>query len=132
MPSWDLRHAPELPVHPPGVFQNRVVLVLLSVAAFVVTLLSARRAPQSSWAYLTFGFIVAMLTNVFVPHLPAAIRFRGYAPAAITATAINLPLMTFLAVRAVGDGWVSGWKAVAFGAGVPLALRSGIAVWLAR
>jgi hypothetical protein len=72
-----------------------------------------------------------MLTNVFVPHLPARFDF-GYAPVVITAVAINLPLMTFLAVRAVGDGWVSGWKAVAFGAGVPLTLGSGIAVWLAR
>ena len=132
MPSWDLRHAPELRVHPPGVFHIRLVLVPLSVAAFLVTLLSARRGPQSSWAYLTFGFIVAMLTNVFVPHLPAAIRFRGYAPGVITAVAIKLPLMTFLAVRSVGDGWVSGWKAAAFGAGIPLTLSSGIAVWLAR
>lgn len=92
-----------------------------------------RRAfAHSIWAYLTFGSIVAMLANVFVPHLPAAIRFRGYAPGVITAVAINLPLMTFLALRAVRDGWVSGCKAVAFGTGDPLALAGSIAVWLER
>ena len=46
MPSWDMRHAPELPVHPPGVFQIRLVLVALSVAAFVVNLLSASRTAE--------------------------------------------------------------------------------------
>lgn len=107
MPSWDARREAESPA-------------------------PRRAVPESIWAYLTFGSIVAMLANVFVPHLPAAIRFRGYAPGVISAVAINLPLMTFLALRAVRDGWVSGCKAVAFGAGVPLALAGGIAVWLER
>ena len=130
MPGWDLRHAMQIPVHPPGALEFRTALVLITVAAFVVTYLSVRRGPQSVWAYLTFGSVVAMLANVFVPHLPAAILFRGYAPGVVTATLINLPLATFLAFRAVRDGWVSGVRAVAFGAGVPLAVGVAIVGWL--
>lgn len=54
MPAWDVRHAVELPVHPPEVFEIRVALFLLSVAAFGVTFLGVRRGPGSIWAYLTF------------------------------------------------------------------------------
>ena len=75
MPSWNARHAADLPVHPAGAFAIRVALFVLSLAAFVVTFLSARRGPQSIWAYLTFGSIVAMLANVFVPHLPERFDF---------------------------------------------------------
>lgn len=80
MPPWDARHAAELPVHPPEALEIRLALVVLTLAAFVVTFWSARRGSQSIGAYLTFGYIVAMLANVFVPHVPAAILFRGYAP----------------------------------------------------
>ena len=131
MPEWALRHAAELPVHPPAALQIRLVLVVLTVAAFAITFLSVRRGPGSIWAYLTFGFIVAMLSNVLVPHVPAAIRFHGYAPGVVTAVSINLPVMSLLSLRAMRDGWVSGWKAVASAVGIPLVLGGSIAAWLA-
>jgi len=131
MPGWDLRHAAQLPVRPPGAMEIRTVMVVVTAAAFAVTYCSVRRGPKSVWAYLTFGSIVAVLANVFVPHVPAAIFFRGYAPGVVTAVFINLPLMTLLSVRAVKDGWVSGWRAVAFGTGVPLVFGGVIVGWLA-
>lgn len=130
MPWWDVRHAAVLPVHSPGAWSIRIALGALTLAAFVVTYLSARRGRQSVWAYLTFGYIVTMVANVFVPHIPAAILFHGYAPGIVTATLINLPLLTFLIIRALREGWVSGWKAVAFGAGMPLIIGGGIVTWL--
>ena len=130
MPGWDARHAAELPVHPPGAFEFRVVLFVLTVATFVITSQSARHGPESTWAYLTFGSIVAMLVNVFVPHVPAAILFHGYAPGVVTAVSINLPLASWLALRAVRERWVGGWKAVAFGAGVPIVIGSAIVTWI--
>lgn len=129
MPSWDARHAADLPVQPPGAFAFRIALVVLTVAACVITHLSARRGRQSVWSYLVFGYIVTMLANVVVPHVPAAIVFRGYVPGVATAVLINLPLMSFLVVRAVSDGWVSGWKAVAVGTGVPLGIGGSILTW---
>jgi hypothetical protein len=128
MPAWDVQHAARLPMHPPSAAVIRTALIVLTAAAFLVTYLSAREGPESVWAYLTFGGIVAMLANVFVPHVPAAIMFRGYAPGVVTAVLINLPVMSVLAIRAVRERWVSGWKAAAFGVGVPLALGAAILV----
>ena len=130
MPSWDARHTAELPGHPPGAFAFRIALGVLTLAAFVLTYLCARRGRQSVWSYLVFGSIVAMLANVLVPHVAAAIMFHGYVPGVVTAVLINLPLMSLLAVKAVSGGWVSGWRAVASGIGVPLVIGGSILTWL--
>ena len=113
MPSWTHEHAAQLPVNPPGAVEIRLALFMLTLAAFLLTYLSTRKGPRSLWAYLLFGYIVAMLANVFVPHLPASLWFRGYTPGLVTALLINLPIMSFLALRAVRDGWVFGTKAIA-------------------
>lgn len=131
MPAWDLRHAAQLPVRPPGALEMRIAFLALTLAAFGVTYLSARKGPQSIWAYLTFGYMIAFLVNVFVPHVPVSIVLRGYAPGVVTAVLINLPLMSVLALKAVREKWVSGWKAVAFGAGVPVlgGAALALAIW---
>lgn len=131
MPRWKAGHAVQLPVRPPGAAEIWAALVVFTVAAFGVTYLSARRGPESIWAYLTFGYIVAMLANVFVPHVPAAIVFRGYAPGLVTAVLINLPVMSILVTRMLREGWVRGWKLAVFGVGVPLMLGGVIVAWLA-
>jgi hypothetical protein len=130
MPGWDAGHLAQLPVRPPGAAEIRAVLVVLTVAAFALTYLSARRGPESVWAYLSFGYITATLANVFVPHVPAAIVFRGYAPGMVTAVLINLPVMSMLAIRMVRERWVSGWKAAGFGVGIPLVMGVAIVAWL--
>jgi len=117
-------------VHLRGAFEFRLALVVLTLAAFAVTYFSVRRGPGSICAYLTFGAIVTMLVNVFVPHVPAAILFRGYAPGVGTAVFINLPLASWLALRAVRERWAAGWKAVAFGAGVPVLMGGAIVAWI--
>jgi dTMP kinase len=115
MPAWDVGRLEDVVGRPPGATEIRAALVVLTVAAFAVTYLSARRGPKTIWAYLTFGYISAMLANVFVPHVPVAILLRGYAPGAVTAVLINLPVMSILAIRMVRERWVSGWKAAGFG-----------------
>lgn len=131
MPRWTDGHAMQFPVHPPGAAEIIAALVVFTVAAFVVTYLSVRHGPESIWAYLTFGYIVAMLANVFVPHVPAAFVFRGYAPGLVTAVLINLPVMSLLTFRMLREGWVHGWKVAVFGIGVPLILGGVIVAWLA-
>ncbi len=141
MPGWAVRHASELSAlpfpqarviaaHPPSTMTIRLALLLLTIAAFAVTWLSARHGKQSLSAYLLFGGITAMLANVFVPHLPATLLFHSYTPGVATAVFINLPVMGWLALRAVRDEWVSGGRAVAFGTGVPIVLAVLIAVLL--
>lgn len=131
MPRWTAGHAMRLPVRPPGAAEIWAALVVFTAAAFAVTYLSARRGPESIWAYLTFGYIVAMLANVFVPHVPAAIVFRGYAPGLVTAVLINLPVMSILVIWMLREGWVHGWRVAIFGIGVPLMLGGIVAAWLA-
>lgn len=63
-----------------------------------------------------------MLLNVFVPHVAAAIMFRGYAPGLVTALLVNLPVMALLSWRAVRVRYVSGWKAVAYAIVVPMGI----------
>jgi len=128
MPRWDVQHAAQLPLHPPGALKIRIALLLFTAAAFAITALSQRKGKESIWAYLLFGSIVTLLVNVAVPHVPAALIFRGYAPGVVTAVLINLPLMTYLAMRAVRDDWVRGAKAVAFAVGVPLFLAAVVAL----
>ena len=100
----------------------RFALAGLTVAAFVITYLSGRKGKETVWAYLIFGYIVTMLANVFIPHIPASLLFRSYTPGVVTAVLINLPVMSFLAIQAVRERWVSGRKALAFSIAVPLAI----------
>jgi hypothetical protein len=120
-PAWWSQHAREVPVHPnSGAF--RFAVAALTLAAFVITYMSARKGKESVWAYLMFGYIAAMFANVFIPHLPASLILHSYTPGVVTALLINLPVMSLLAIGAVREGWVSGRKAVTFGIAVPLAI----------
>ena len=130
MPSWDLNHKSQIPLHPPAA-AIWLALLVLTAGGYVITALSAKRGRQSVPAYLLFGSIAALLINVFVPHVPAAIVFKGYAPGVITAVLINLPLMSILLRQAVRDQWVSGSKAVLYSVLVPLALACSIVVYFA-
>jgi hypothetical protein len=132
LPAWAIRHAHQLPLQPPRAGEIRMALLVLTAAAFAVTYLSARNGKQSLWAYLLFGSIVAMLVNVFVPHVPASLVFRSYTPGVVTAACINLPLMNWLAFRAVRERWVAGVKAAAFAILVPTVLAGVIVALYSR
>jgi hypothetical protein len=88
-------------------------LLLLTRAAFAVTYLSPHQGKRSLGAYLLFGYAVAMLMNVLVPHISATLVFREYTPGVVTAVLINLPVMGTLLLQAVREQWVAGTKAIA-------------------
>jgi hypothetical protein len=96
--------------------------VVFTVLTFAVTWLSAISGKQTVWTYLAFGFMAAVLANVVIPHLALTVALRSYMPGLATAVALNLPVLTLLVVQALREGYVSGWKAVAFCAGVTGAL----------
>jgi hypothetical protein len=126
MPKWAAAHSRQLPAHP-GNTKIWFGLLLLTLAAFSVTYLSARKGKGSVWAYLLFGAAAAMLVNVFVPHIPATLVFGEYTPGVVTAVLINLPVMSILLCQAVSEQWVSGTKAIAYALLVPLSI--GVAIW---
>ena len=122
LPGWSKRavlwHSPVTP----GSF--RFAAALFTVLAFAVTWLSAESGKQTVWAYLTFGYIAAMLANVLIPHVVLTVALRNYMPGLATAVLLNLPVLSLLAVMAVREGYVSGWKSAASFIGVSGALAA--------
>jgi len=130
MPRWTRAHARQLPFHP-GTSEIWCGLLLLTIAAFAITYLSARKGKQSVWAYLLFGYISAMLANVFVPHVPATLALGEYTPGVVTAALVNLPVMSTLLYLAVKEHWVDGLKAAIYAVLVPVVIGAAILTTLA-
>jgi hypothetical protein len=125
MPKWVATHSGQLLWHPrPGLIW--AALLLATLAALAVTVLSARKGKQSVWTYLLFGYAAAMLINVLAPHIPATLIFGQYTPGVVTAVLINLPVMSILLYKAVHDRWVSGTRAVRYALLVPLVIAGSI------
>jgi len=133
MPGWASQHHICLPSAPPGAGKLRFALVVVTVAAFAVTHLSKRHGKQSFWTYILLGYVVAMLVNVFVPHVPATLLYRTYTPGVITAVFVNLPVMSLLAFVAVRENWVSGERVLVSAIVVPVAIGGTIQIlfWMA-
>jgi hypothetical protein len=66
------------------------------------------------------------LANVLIPHLALTVALRSYMPGVATAVALNLPVLSLLVVLAIREGYVSGWKAAAYSAGVAGLLMAAI------
>jgi hypothetical protein len=130
MPRWTSQHHIRLPFDPPQAGQIRFALIVLTVAAFVVTYLSQRSGKQSFWAYLVFGCIIAVLVNVFLPHVPATFEYRTYTPGVVTAVFVNLPSMSYLAFISLRENWVAGKRALVSGITIPLAIAGTIPILL--
>ena len=73
---------------------------LLAVSAVgSVAMIWARLNPsRPAAAVLVRGLALLMLGNVFIPHVPAAILFGGYAPGVVTAVLLNVPIAGFVLV----------------------------------
>jgi hypothetical protein len=116
LPGWSKRavlwHSPVTP----GSF--RFAVAVLTAVAFAVTWMSAESGKQTVWTYLAFGCMVATLANVLIPHIALTVALRSYMPGVATAVALNLPVLSLLVVLALREGYVSGWKAAAYSAGV--------------
>jgi Protein of unknown function with HXXEE motif len=125
MPRWVAVHSSQLPVHPreAGICSG---WLLLTLAAFAVTDLSARGQRQAlgvSAVWIgVFGYAVAMLVNLLLPHIPATLVLGEYTPGVVTAVLIKLPIMSILLFQAVREQWVPGTQAMAYAVLVPLAI----------
>jgi hypothetical protein len=124
LPGWSKRAVLWRNPVMPGSF--RFAAAVFTVLAFAVTWLSASSGKQSVWTYLAFGYMAAMLANVLIPHLALTIALRSYMPGLATAAALNLPVLPLLLVFAFQEGYVSGWKAVAYAVGVAAMLLASI------
>jgi hypothetical protein len=131
MPGWDARHATELAVHPSGDFEIKFLLFVLALAAFVITSLRASRAAE----YL--GLPGVRIHRRDAGECVCSSRTGGDSVSWLRAgsgyggddqSSADELFGFACGAGAVGDGW----KALAFGAGVPLVIGSGIVAWLAE
>jgi hypothetical protein len=116
LPDWSKRiarwHAPVAP----GVF--RFSVLVFTLLAFAVTWLSVLTGKQTVWTYLFFGYMVAMLANVLIPHVAVSIAMRRYMPGVATGVLLSLPLLSLMVLLALREGYVSSWKAAAYSIGL--------------
>lgn len=70
------------------------------------------------WTYLFFGYMVAMLANVLIPHVAVSIAMRRYMPGVATGVLLSLPLLSLMVLLALREGYVSSWKAAAYSIGL--------------
>ncbi len=110
LPAWSRRAG--LWHRPVGVLEFRFAVTVLAIAAPAVAVLAVRQGPGSVGAYLLAGYALAMLANVFVPHVAATILMRRYMPGTATALVLVLPASLALLSTAFAGGWVS-WPAFA-------------------
>lgn len=113
LPKWSMRagrwHAPI------GAFEFRFAVLILTFLAYGAAYLSATQGPRTVAAYALAGYALAMLLNVFMPHLLATIALRQYAPGTATAKLLNLPVCSALLYVGVEDGYIEASKFAWYG-----------------
>lgn len=120
IPRWKRRSGPWFGGAEPGVF--RFVVVVFTALAAMATALSAVSGRMSFWGNVTFGYMAAVLFNAFFPHIAVSMAKRTLMPGVITAVALNVPILTFLIVSALRQGYVTAHDAVVYSIGVGLVL----------
>jgi hypothetical protein len=102
--------------------EYRFAVLVLTIAAFGLTYLSSRKGKQSVWSYLLFGYIIAMLVNVFIAHVPATLILRSYTPGSDYSGSDQMARNESSRDWGIAEGWVSGRKAVLFGVIIPVGM----------
>jgi Protein of unknown function with HXXEE motif len=120
MPRWARRSGPWFAGVEPSVF--RFAILVITIFAFVVTILSAVQGRMTMWGNLTFGFMAAMLLNSLFPHIAVSVARRTLMPGVITAAVLNLPVLSCLMALALRQRYVSGHDALVFSIAVPALL----------
>ncbi len=114
--------------HPvePAVF--RFAVLALTLFACIVPILATIGGKLSIGAYLVSGFALAMLLNVFFPHLIATVALRKYAPGLATAVVLNLPVTLGVLVAAVKEGYIDLQSFYLAGPAITLGIAGSIPV----
>lgn len=93
-----------------GKREFRFAAVVIAILAYGLTYLSWSTGSQSIWTYLNCGFMLAMLINVFLPHLLGTMVLRQYVPGVVTGVLFNLPVSSLLLYLAFQEKWVMNGK----------------------
>src|SRR5688572_32265695 len=102
LPAFVAHHPGVYPAVPPGAFA--FAATVLGIAFVFATALAMRRGARDVAVYAFAGYVVAMLLNVFVPHVAATLWLRAYTPGVGTAVLLVLPLGATLLRRLLAAG----------------------------
>lgn len=101
LPDWSL-HSGKW--HPPvGPREFRFAVFVLSLVLVIFSLLSSLNPAGSISAHLMAGYVLAMVLNVFFPHVLATVFMRRYMPGTASALLFNLPLGLIYLSRALSE-----------------------------
>jgi Protein of unknown function with HXXEE motif len=90
----------------PSVDTFYIALTGATLVPFVLTVIATTGRPTRLKGYLVAMVAMALLLNVVVPHVPAAVALGGYAPGVATAVFVNLPFSIYFLRRSVREGYV--------------------------
>ena len=96
-------------------FEFRFAVFVLTAVAYGVVFLARAGGTGSVGAYLLAGYALAMLLNVFFPHLLATLGLRRYCPGLITALFLNLPVCLLILYTGFRDGHIAWGKFLWYG-----------------
>jgi hypothetical protein len=85
----------------------RFTVTVLSIAVVAAGWLASTCGFRSIGAYFLTGYALAMVLNVFIPHIAATVALRVYAPGTATALLLNLPLGSWFVYRSLVEGYVN-------------------------
>jgi hypothetical protein len=110
-----LQQVPLLQSRVPLVSLNQLylALVVVTVVPALILVWGTTGANRPYKRYVVAMVAAALLWNVFLPHVPAAIAFGGYAPGVVTAVLINLPLTLYLFRRTRRENQLSAGRLAA-------------------
>ncbi len=126
LPKWSISagrwHRPIEPI----VF--RFAVMILTLLAYIFSILASKGEKLSVGAYLVSGYALAMLLNVIFPHLTATIVLKKYTPGLATAILLNMPITIGLLYYAVNDEFVDLKRFCFIGPAVTIGILGSIPV----
>ncbi|MBN2160339.1 MAG: HXXEE domain-containing protein [Spirochaetes bacterium] len=87
-----------------GIFEFRFAIVLLTLVIYGVIYYFTKSDSRMA-GYIMGGVLVAILVNVFVPHIAGVIATGGYSPGVITGIFLNIPVALYLLRRGVKENY---------------------------
>ena len=110
MPTFISRHGQDLPAFISNIMMSReqfsVALIIVTLLAFLFTFWGSQGEANGIGMFLAVTTQAVLLINA-VQHIVASIWLRNYTPGVLTAIILYLPLVSYLTIRALKEGYVS-------------------------
>ena len=122
LPAWLKSHSVLLKFTPPSPTAFSFAVLVITILAYLVTVICHRFGNIGFFLYLLLGFCFSMLVNAFIPHILASIVLKSYTPGVVTGILLNLPVAVYLIVAGFNELKISKKEFVLSSFGVTLVL----------